>query len=655
MPQPQVAPFGSWKSPVTAQDIYGKYAGIGPVRLDGPDLYWLRSLPEGRSVVVRRKPDGEVTMITPPDFDVRTRVHEYGGGEYIVAGGVVYFSNFADQKLYRQAPGEEPQSLTPAGMRYADAVLDAPRGRLILVREDHTTGAPQAANTIAALSLEGGGAGSVLVSGRDFYSNPRLSSDGGSLAWLTWNHPSMPWDNAELWVGRVLPDGGIGGAVRVAGGGTESIFQPEWSPDGVLYFVSDRSGWWNLYRWNPAGALGAVEPLCPMEAEFGEPQWQFDTCTYAFESAGRLVCVYSRDCFYHLAELDTRSLELKPIDTPYDSIYYVCARAGQVFFTGGSPTRTTSLVQVDLEAPENTPAQAGAQTVLQTVRQVTIDPAYFSAARPIEFPTENGLTAPGFFYPPQNPDFKAPAGELPPLLVMCHGGPTGASSSGLRYGIQYWTTRGIGVLDVNYGGSTGYGRAYRERLKGQWGLVDVADCVNGARYLAQQGLADPQRLAITGGSAGGFVVLCALAFYKVFNAGASYFGVSDLEALAQDTHKFESHYLDTLVAPYPEQRQVYLDRSPIYHLEGLSAPMILLQGLDDPVVTPRQAQMMYEAVRGRGLPVAYLTFPGEQHGFVKYENNVCALEAELYFYSRVLHFPLVDAIVPVEIENLVVR
>ena len=590
-----------------------------------------------------RSPDRQTFDLTPPGYDVRTRVHEYGGGAYLAAGGVVYFSNLSDQRMYRQVPGSEPQPFTRTeGMRYADAILDASHGRIIAVREDHTTGAPQPVNTLVSISTAGGDDGQILVSGNDFYSTPRLNPVGTRLAWLTWNHPNMPWDGAELWVAEVLPDGSLGARTLVAGGAAESIFQPEWSPDGTLYFISDRTGWWNLYRWDEG--QGRVEPLCPMEAEFGKPQWGFGLSTYGFASAEKLVCAYSQNGFHRLASLDTRRQGFHELDIPYSVLSGIQVAPGQAFFIAGSATEPAALVRLDLATGET--------EVLRRSREVTVDPAYFSIGQSIEFPTDGGLTAHGFFYAPKNRDFTGVPGELPPLLVMSHGGPTDSTTPVFHYGIQYWTSRGFAVLDVDYGGSTGYGRAYRERLKGKWGIVDVADCANGARHLVTQGIVDGSRLAIRGGSAGGYTTLCALTFYDLFGAGASYYGIGDLEALARDTHKFESHYLDGLVGPYPERRDLYVSRSPIHHVEHLSCPLILMQGLDDPVVPPNQSQMMFDALRTRGLPVAYLTFAGERHGFVKAENRKRALEAELYFYSRIFEFELAEEIEPVHIENL---
>jgi dipeptidyl aminopeptidase/acylaminoacyl peptidase len=574
-------------------------------------------------------------------FNARTRVHEYGGGSFAVSDGVVYFSNFADQRLYRLIEGAEPQAITPeAEMRYADGVIDRKRNRMVCVREDHSAAGREAVNTIVEIALNGAGLQRALISGADFYSSPRLNPDGSRLAWLQWNHPNMPWDGTELWVADVSEDGSLTNQTRVAGGVDKSIFQPEWSPAGELYFVSDRSGWWNLYRWR----AGVVEALCPMEAEFGLPQWVFGMSTYAFKSADRIVCSYIEQGFSKLALLDTATGELEKIETPFTKIEGVRAKPGQAIFIAASPTETTSVVRFDLNSRQF--------KTLRRSSELEIDPGYISTPQAIEFPTENGLTAHAFFYPPRNRDFSAPENELPPLLVMSHGGPTAATSPTLRLGIQFWTSRGVAVLDVNYGGSTGYGRAYRERLNGSWGEVDVDDCVNGAKFLAERGLVDGNRLAITGGSAGGYTTLCALTFRGAFKAGASHYGVSDLEALEVDTHKFESRYTHKLVAPYPERADLYRERSPIHHTNWLSAPVIFFQGLEDKIVPPNQAEMMVNALRAKGLPVAYITFEGEQHGFRQAANIKRALDGELYFYSRVFGFDLADAVEPAPIENL---
>lgn len=645
---PTLAPYGSWKSPITSDLIVAGSIRLGEVRLDGEDIYWSEGRPTegGRNVVVKRSPTGATTDLTPLPFNARTRVHEYGGGAYIVVEGVVYFSNFADQRLYRQRNGEAPQPITPEqDRRYADAVFDAKHRRLICVREDHTTGSSEPENTIVALDCDptdpAANGGQVLVAGSDFYAFPRLSPDGSQLCWLSWNHPNMPWDGTELWVAPVQVDGSLGVAQKVAGGVAESIFQPQWSPDGELYFVSDRTNWWNLYRWTPTGSVTA---LCPKEAEFGLPLWVFGLSTYGFESAESLICTYSENGLSKLARLHTQTLELQEIATPYTSISGLQVAPGKLVFIGGTTTKPAAIALLDL--------QTGQVEELRRSSELEIDPGYLSIPEPIEFPTENGLTAFGFFYAPKNKDFVAPADERPPLLVKIHGGPTAATGASFSPSIQYWTSRGIAILDVNYGGSTGYGRAYRERLKGNWGIVDVDDCVNGAKYLAEQGLVDGDRLCIDGGSAGGYTTLAALTFRDVFKAGASHYGVSNLEALAQDTHKFESRYLDGLIGPYPERKDLYEARSPINAVDRLSCPVIFFQGDEDKIVPPNQAEMMVEALRQKGLPVAYVLFAGEQHGFRKAENIKRALDGELYFYSRIFGFELADPIEPVAIENL---
>lgn len=641
---PQIAPYGSWRSPITSDLIVGGSVGLSQPTFDGGDIYWVEMRPTeaGRNVIVKRDPSGTMSILNEPPLNARTRVHEYGGGDYLVQDGVVYFSNFTDQRIYRRSTDGNVQPITPlADVRYAEFCLDVTRGRLICIREDHR-GEGEAFNAIVSLSNEANDdCGSVLVSGNDFYSSARLSPDGSQLAWLTWKHPNMPWDNSELWVGEFGEDGSLTSQRRVAGGHHESIFQPEWSPDGTLYFASDRNGWWNLQR---ISSEGQIETMHDVRAELGMPQWLFGMSSYSFASSDLVVCAHVEQGISHLAILDTKTRKLTQIDCPYTDIQYLQASDGYALFRGGSPTGVLSIVRLDLET-----------RVFETLRlsnELEIYPQYFSVPRPIEFPTEAGLTAHGFFYPPQNPDFRAPANEKPPLIVKSHGGPTAAASTALSLSVQFWTSRGFAVLDVNYGGSTGYGRQYRERLNNKWGIVDVDDCVNGAKYLVNRGEVDGKRLIITGGSAGGYTTLCALTFRKAFSAGASHFGVSDAEALARDTHKFESRYLDGLLGPYPQRKDVYFERSPINFPERLSCPVIFFQGLEDKVVPPDQAEKMVAAIRSKGIPVAYAAFPGEQHGFRQAKNIKRALDGELYFYSRVFGFELADPVEPVEIENL---
>ncbi len=645
MSEPKVAPYGTWRSPITSDLIVGGSVGLSQPQIDGGSVYWIEMRPTegGRNVIVRRDPNLVISDVTPPGFNARTRVHEYGGGDYAVRDGAVYFSNFADQRLYVVREGAAAAAITPVGdVRYAEPVIDTPRGRLICVREDHTTESTEAVNALATLKLEGNDDyGTVLVEGADFYSSPRLSPDGTRIAWLTWNHPNMPWDRSELWVGTFGDDGLLATSQRVAGGADESIFQPEWSPDGVLYFVSDRSGWWNLYRLNEAGS---AEPVCEMHAEFAMPQWVFGMSSYAFESAETIVCTYIENGLSKLGLIDTGTKKYEPIDCPYTDIRYLRAAPGFAVIRAASPTTPSAIVRLDLETMTF--------EVLRRSNNLELDDGDISTPRVVEFPTEGGLTAFGFFYAPKNRNFRAPDDERAPLLVVSHGGPTSAATSALSLIIQYWSSRGIAVLDVNYGGSTGFGRAYRERLNGKWGIVDVDDCINGARFLVEKGKVDGDRLMITGGSAGGYTTLCALTFRDVFHAGASHYGISDAEALEKDTHKFESKYSNGLIGPYPERRDIYYERSPINFTERLSCPVIFFQGLEDKVVPPNQAEMMVEALRKKGIPVAYLPFEGEQHGFRQAKNIKRALDGELYFYSRVFGFELAEPVEPVEIENL---
>lgn len=647
MNEKKTAPYGSWKSPLSASMITKKSIGVGTVRLEGDDIYWKELLPSegGRLTVVRRTPHGEKTRLVPQPFNVRTRVHEYGGRDYAIHDGVLYFSNFADQRIYKvdiesaMAGDAEPQPITPEeNIRYADHTVDTTRNRFLLVQEDHT-GEGEAVNTLVSMKLDGSDK-LTLAEGNDFYSTPTLSPDGKKLAYLTWNHPNMPWDGTELFLGDLNDDGDLENQKQIAAGTSISIFQPLWSPGGTLYFASDHTGWWNLYRYDG----GDVKPVYPMKAEFGDPQWVFGTSTYGFTDDKTIIARYQQNGLSHLGRIDLESGSLSTIDTPYQAISGVAVDRERVVFLGGSPMEATSVVLVDLGS--------GDTEVLRRSTAVQVEEGYISKPEPIEFPTEGGLNAHAFFYPPRNKDYESPPGEKPPLLVFTHGGPTGSTSSSFNPFIQFWTSRGFAIVDVNYGGSTGYGRAYRERLRGNWGVVDVDDAVNAARYLVEKGLVDGERLAIRGGSAGGYTTLSALAFRDVFKAGASLFGIGDLETFVGDTHKFESRYIDSLVGPYPEKKELYRERSAIYHLDRMNTPVILLQGLEDEIVPPNQSEMMFEALKEKGVPTAYIAFEGEQHGFRKAENIIRAIEVELYFYGKVFGFEPADEIEPVAIENL---
>ena len=627
---PAPAPYGTWTSPIWARTVAATTLRLGGVTVDGDDIYWIegRPLEGGRNVVVKRTGDGCIADVTPDGTNVRTLVHEYGGAAYVVSRGVIYYSSFADQRLYRLEPDRSPEPLTPPGdWFYADCSIDLVRRCLICVREDHSAKDREPLTTLVSISLDDSpSAGTVLVSGHDFYSTPRFSPDGSRLSWLAWRHPQMPWDGTELWVADVDAGGALVRSTRVAGSQTESIFQPGWSPEGTLYFVSDRTGWWNLYRFTD----GRVEPVHPMAAEFGRPQWQLGTCTWAFADTSHLIVSYAQAGRWRLAVIDVSTGVFTPMATDVEPADTLAATRTHAVIVGGSAREPDAVMLVSL---------AGSVERLRVSSAAQISEGFVSVAQPIEFSAHSGLTAHAFYYAPRNDNFVAPAGERPPLIVIAHGGPTAATYARLNLEVQYWTSRGFAVVDVNYGGSAGYGRGYRERLNGQWGIVDVADCVNAANYLVARGEADPDRLIIRGRSAGGYTTLAALTFQPdIFKAGASYYGIADLERLRHDTHKFESRYLDTLVGPYPDQRHVYDARSPIHFVDRLSAPVIFFQGLEDRVVPPEQARAMADAVRAKGLPVALLTFAGEQHGFRKAESIFRCLEAEISFYGGVFGF-----------------
>ena len=642
---PPTLPYGSWPSAIRIDDLVGEVVRLSDPWVDGDDVYWIEGRPAegGRSVLVLRSSDGVTRDITPPPFDVRSRVHEYGGGAYVVAGGTVLFSHLKDGRLYRLDPGDDaPQPLTPEGpFRYADLRFDPARRRFLAIREDHTgDGDPRAA--IVDIALDGDRPVRVLYEGPDFLAAPRPSPDGHSLAWLEWDLPDMPWDVSRLRVAPFLDDGGLGPSDLAAGGSDESIAQPEWSPDGLLHFVSDRTGWWNIYRLAQGPRL---ENLTPIEAEFADPAWVFDRSSYGFLADGAIVGVGrsgGRDRIFHIAPGDS----LGEVASPYTDIGTLRVGPAGIVANVGTPTVPSTIVSLD-------PATLTTSGVLRHSTSIGIDAAQISVAEPITFPTAGGRMAHALFYRPVSPDVVPPDGDLPPLLVRAHGGPTSSAVNALELTFQYLTSRGIAVVDVDYGGSTGYGREYRQSLQGQWGIVDVDDAVNAALALADAGEVDRARLAITGGSAGGWTVLCAAAFHPdVFAAGADYFGVSDLMGFVDDTHKFESRYNDWLVGPWPEAEALWRERSPVNFADRIRAPIIILQGLEDAIVPPSQSEVVVKALRENRVPFAYLTFEGEQHGFRKASSLKRAVEAELSFYAQVLGFEPAGDIPRLMIVNL---
>lgn len=638
---PHVLPYGAWPSPIEAAMLASQSVRLGGVVLDGADTMWVEGRPTqaGRSVLVRMSEGAAAVDLTPAPWNIRSRVHEYGGGAFAARNGTVWFVHDEDQRLYALEPGGTPRALTPPGpYRHADPD-PSPDGRYIVcVREDHS-GAGEPVNTL--LSVDGAGGGvRQIAAGHDFYAYPRISSDGCALAFIAWDHPDMPWDASVLYLAERAPDGTLAQQRAIAGGEGVSVFQPQWAPDGRLWFVSDAGGFWNLH------VLDADGPRCVIreEAEYGMPMWQFAMSTYGFADERTLVAASCRDGYWRVEAIDLATLARTPMPCDVSAVSGLVAGGGRAMVLAASPTRVQSLLCWDL-------ARGDVQTLRASTMQ-TLDPAHVSVPEAVHFATDDRQVAHAFFYPPVNPTCIAPAEERPPLIVIGHGGPTGATSASLDLGVQFWSSRGFAVLDVNYRGSTGYGRAYRRLLDGEWGVADVADCVNGARYLADAGRVDRARMAIRGRSAGGYTVLAALAFHDTFAAGASYYGIGELEALARDTHKFESRYLDRLVGPYPECAALYRERSPLHHLEGLSCPVIFFQGLEDRVVPPNQAQMMRDALFAKGIPVACLMFEGEQHGFRRAETIVRTLEAELYFYGRVFGFTPAGELEPVRIDNL---
>jgi dipeptidyl aminopeptidase/acylaminoacyl peptidase len=642
------APYGSWVSPITP-DLVSSEGGVqfGYVDVSEDGVYWTESRPneEGRTALVYRAHDGEPVDVVPPGFNVRTRVHEYGGGAWFRDGDVLFCSSFDDSRLYRiDSAGAEPRPITPEpreshALRYADGRVFADGRLIVCVREEHGEGEPT--NELVVLPADGSAEPRAVATGRDFYAAPRPSPDGTRLAWLAWDHPRMPFEGTDLCIADLGDDGSLVNDRRVAGSDEESIFQPEWSRAGDLYFVSDRTGWSNLY----VERSGKVEALTSEEAELGYPQWVFDLTRYTFLGDGRIACLFTRSALDALELLDPESGGLQRVDLPYTDLTPSLRSVGnRLVLAGSSPTKPPEVVEVNL--------RSGEHRLLRRSTELELDPGYLAVGTPIDFEGADGLTSHGFYYAPTNHDYSGPADELPPLLVHVHGGPTAHVSNALQLSIQLFTSRGIAVVDLNYAGSTGYGREYRDRLRGRWGEVDIEDSAAVVRFLADRGDIDPARVEITGGSAGGYTTLMAMAVRDEFSSGASYFGVADLVTFHDDTHKFESHYDEYLIGPWPAAKDVYLERSPITHADSISRPLLLLQGLDDKVVPPSQSEVIVDALERRGIPYAYIAFEGEGHGFRKAENVKGSEEAHLSFLAQVSGFELADEFEPIEIENL---
>jgi dipeptidyl aminopeptidase/acylaminoacyl peptidase len=636
----QKAAFGSWESTITTDLMLNSSVGLGEISIFENEIYWveMRANEGGRYVIVKKAADGQELDVIPSEFNARTRVHEYGGGSYLVTERGVFFTNFTDQDLYLIDATNVCIKITDQkDYRYADMVFDKYHDRLICVREDHSDKTCEPINTIVVIPLSDPDAEKVLVEGADFYSNPRLSHDGKNLCWISWFHPNMPWDDTNLTIANINSKGEIEKETLIAGGEDhEAICQPLWGPDDTLYFISDRNNWWNIYSVKD----NSIECIVEREAEFAVPQWSFRECNYDFINNDSIIAVYRHQGSAYLATISTVGKTLETLSLPYTDIESVVYNQNRVCFLAASPTDFASIIEFDLEQQE--------ANIIRKSNQLSLDQKYISIGESISFPVTDDKNAHAIFYRPQNRYFTGLDNEKPPLIVMSHGGPTGESHNGLKMVVQFFSSRGFAVLDVNYGGSSGYGREYRQRLNGNWGIVDVNDCSKAALYVAEKGWADKKRLAIRGGSAGGFTTLAALAFTDVFKAGASHYGVSDLESLAKETHKFESRYLDTLIGIYPQEKKLYKQRSPVNAVDKLSCPVIFFQGLEDKIVLPNQAEMMVKALKEKGIPVVYIAYEGEQHGFREAKNIKRTLEAELYFYSTIFDFECADEIEPVE-------
>ncbi len=619
----KTASYGSWSSPLSAARLFESADSVGYLSYAENSLYFIerQATADGRNILLKMQQNTQPIPQTPRHMSVRTKVHEYGGMPYLVDNTDIYYSRFSDQKIYRFSADQTTEAITPDGLRYMACEADTLRKQLICVREDHRS-VGEAVNTLVAIDMKEGGEGKILFEGTDFVHTPAIAPSRNEIAFITWSHPNMPWDNTELRIARLSADGVVEDVRSISqrypgnSGGSASIISPQYSDAGVLYFVADWSDWWSLYRLN---LEGQPELVLDREIEIQE---------FVLENESSALISYAHQGQSQLARVDLASGILNNIGSEFSRVGGFARGDGGVYFLASTASSQTQIYHLVNESIEVT-YSPGSATILE---------GYFSNPEAVTFPSENDEPAHGFFYPPQNKDFSGPAGQLPPLIVKVHGGPVGAASTALDLSIQFWTSRGFAVFDINHRGSTGYGRKYRKKLYPNWGLVELEDVAAGVRWLVEQQMVDANKTAIRGGSAGGYTVLASMAFRDIFKAGASYFGISDLEVLARDTHKFESRYLDQLIGPYPEAKAIYRARSPIHRVKDISAPLLLLQGLDDRIVPPNQSRMIFDALKANCVPTAYLAFEGEGHGFRKPANNIRALNAELSFYGQIFDF-----------------
>ncbi|MCH2408074.1 MAG: prolyl oligopeptidase family serine peptidase [Acidimicrobiales bacterium] len=632
-------PYGTWESLITSEMLVGGAVRLGEIVTDGDDVWWAESRPDegGRTVIVRNGKDQ-----TDKKTNVRTLVHEYGGSAWSVRNGTLVYSQYLDQRLYRRDKSGDsipltPESETQQSYRYADGRITNNEDWYVCVRETHTSSDEEPSNEIVAVPLDGSQQIRVLVSGPDFVSSPRVSKEGDQIAWVQWNHPNMPWDDTQLCIASL--EEMVLSNQKVTKSKAESFFQPEWDDQGNLHVVSDRNNWWNLFRVDQSTNEIDLTSLTNIEAEIGLPQWVFGQSRYAFVG-DEIWFVYREAGIDKLATLSSNG-QFEQIKIDATEIESVTNYQDGIVATVSSWKAESSVMFINSE--EVRP--------LSKTRDLDIGESWFPVPETFTYQTSDSEKAHALFYSPTNPEYEIHENENPPLIVLAHGGPTGSARRQLQLSIAYWTSRGFGVADVDYRGSTGYGRLYRNSLRNSWGLADVEDCVAVAKHLVAQKKVDKNRLAIKGGSAGGFTVLAALTFHDTFTAGASRYGIADLAILAKDTHKFESRYLDRLVGKWPEDEEIYKQRSPIHHIEQLSTPMVILQGSEDPIVPPNQAHLMAKKLKENDIPHALIEFSDEGHGFRKAPNITKAIESELAFFAQIFNFEPFDDLPKICIES----